>query len=493
MVGYQYRCIVSNSCTTPINSTAGTLSIGTASSITSQPQSVTGCDGGTASFVLGASGTGNTYQWQLNTASGWVNLTNGGLYSGANSATLTLSNITIPLSGYQFRCLLSSTGCPSAISTSSTATLTVQALPTLVGQPSSQTICVGSGTSFSVSASGTGLTYQWQVNTPTGYTTVSNGGVYGGATTPTLTITGATLSLTGNQYRCVVNGVCPPALISNAATLTVHAPATVATSPVSQAVCSGSSVTFNVSGNSVPTINYQWQVSTNSGASWTDISGANAASYSISNVSVSLSGNQYRCLLSNGTCPAQAASAAAVLTVRQQPTVTLSAAPLTGLLPGQQTVLTATPSAPTGGSYSYVWSLNGSPIPVTGNALTVGVTQAGSYQASVRESWPGGLECTASSSVVNIVALASSRLFIFPSPNDGRFTVSYYNSGGAVGQRTIRIYNGIGSLVYDRAFPISGSYTLIPIDLQRMARGVYYVVVGDGTGERLAEGKVHVR
>jgi uncharacterized repeat protein (TIGR01451 family) len=493
MAGYQYRCVLSNTCTTPINSTAGALSIGTASAITSQPQSVTGCDGGTASFVLGASGTGNTYQWQLNTASGWVNLTNGGLYSGATSATLTVSNITIPLSGYQFRCLLSSTGCPSAIATSSAATLTVQALPTLVGQPSSQTICVGSGTSFSVAASGTGLTYQWQVNTPTGYTTVSNGGVYSGATTPTLMITGATLSLTGNQYRCVVNGVCPPALISNTATLTVHAPATVATSPVSKAVCSGSSVIFNVSGNSVPTINYQWQVSTNSGVSWTDIPGANADSYSISNVSVALSGSQYRCLLSNGTCPAQAASAAAVLTVRQQPTVTLSAAPLTGLLPGQQTVLTATPSAPTGGSYSYVWSLNGSPIPVTGNTLTVGVTQAGSYQASVRESWPGGLECTASSSVVNIVALASSRLFIFPSPNDGRFTVSYYNSGGAVGQRTIRIYNGIGSLVYDRAFPISGSYTLIPIDLQRMARGVYYVVVGDGTGERLAEGKVHIR
>ena len=114
-------------------------------------------------------------------------------------------------------------------------------------------------------------------------------------------------------------------------------------------------------------------------------------------------------------------------------------------------------------------------------------------QTSVRESWPGGLECTASSSVVNIVALASSRLFIFPSPNDGRFTVSYYNSGGAVGQRTIRIYNGIGALVYDRAFPISGSYTLIPIDGQRFARGIYYVVVGDGTGERLAEGKVHIR
>jgi hypothetical protein len=48
-------------------------------------------------------------------------------------------------------------------------------------------------------------------------------------------------------------------------------------------------------------------------------------------------------------------------------------------------------------------------------------------------------------------------------------------------------------LVYDRTFPIAGTYTLIPIDLQRMARGIYYVVVGDGSGKRLTEGKVHVR
>jgi len=445
---------------------------------------------------LGASGSSNTYQWQLNTANGWVNLTNGAVYSGVNTATLNLTNLTMPLSGYQFRCLLSSSGCPSSVSTSATATLTVQALPTLTGQPTATAICVGSGTSFSVAASGTGLTYQWQVNSGAGFVTVSNGGMYSGATTPILSIVGATVSLNNNQYRCVVNGACPPALISNAVVLTVHGPATVGSSPVSLEICSGSSATFKVSGISVPPINYQWQyLSPILGSVWTDTSGAILDSLVLLNVSVGVSGYQYRCLLSNGTCPAQAASAAATLTVRLQPTISLAASPLTGLLPGQQTVLTATPnpSASTGGSYSYVWSLNGSPITVSGNSLTIGITQTGAYQASVRESWPSGLECTASSSVVNIVALASSRLFIFPSPNDGRFTVSYYNSGGAVGQRTIRIYNGIGALVYDRAFPISGSYTLIPIDLQRMSRGIYYVVVGDGSGERLADGKVHVR
>jgi len=492
MAGHQFRCVLSNTCTAAFNSNAATLQIGTASSITSQPQPFTGCDGGIASFVLGATGSGNIYQWQLNTPGGWVNITDGGVYSGASTATLTLSNITLALSGYEFRCLLSNAGCPS-VTASSGAVLTVQALPSLTGQPVSRTICLGSGTSFAVSAQGTALTYQWQENTPTGWVSLSNSAVFAGVTTSTLTITNATLLMNNAQYRCVVNGVCPPALISDVATLTVHAPATVSASPTNQEICSGSSVTFTVSGNSVPTINYQWQVSTNGGTSWTDIAGANAASYTISNVPMSLSGNRYRCLLSNSTCAAQAASNAAVLTVRQQPSVALTAAPLTGLLPGQQTVLTATPSAPTGGTYSYTWSLNGAALTVSGNSLTVDVTQAGNYQTAVRESWPSGLVCSANSSVVNIVALASERLFIYPSPNDGRFTVSYYNSGGAVGQRWIRIYGGLGQLVYDRTFPISGTYTLIPIDLQRMARGVYYVVVGDGSGKRLTEGKVHVR
>ena len=492
MAGHQFRCVLSNTCTVSLQSNAGSLSIGTASSITSQPQPVTGCDGGTASFVLGATGSGNIYQWQLNTTSGWVNITNGGVYSGATTATLTLSNITLPLNGYEFRCLLSNAGCPS-VTASSSAILTVQALPSLTGQPVSRTICVGSGTSYSVTAQGTALTYQWQLNTPTGWVSLSNGGAYAGVTTSTLIISNATLLMHNGQYRCVVNGVCPPALLSDAATLTVHAPATVSASPTDQEVCSGSAVTFTVSGTSVPTINYQWQVSANGGTIWTDISGANGATYTISNVPMSATGNRYRCLLSNATCPAQAASNAAVLTVRQQPSVSLAAAPLTGLLPGQQTVLTATPSAPTGGTYTYTWSLNGSALTVSGNTLTVNVTQAGNYQTAVRESWPSGLVCSANSSVVNIVALASERLFIYPSPNDGRFTVSYYNSGGVSGQRWIRVYNGLGALVYDRSFPIAGTYTLIPIDLQRMARGVYYVVVGDGGGQRLTEGKVHVR
>ena len=48
-------------------------------------------------------------------------------------------------------------------------------------------------------------------------------------------------------------------------------------------------------------------------------------------------------------------------------------------------------------------------------------------------------------------------------------------------------------MVYNRQFSITGPYTLIPINLQSGSRGIYYVLVGDAGGNKLADGKVHVR
>ena len=47
--------------------------------------------------------------------------------------------------------------------------------------------------------------------------------------------------------------------------------------------------------------------------------------------------------------------------------------------------------------------------------------------------------------------------------------------------------------MYQKAFSIAGPYTLLPVDLRAAARGIYYVVVGDASGNKLIEGKVHVR
>ncbi len=84
--------------------------------------------------------------------------------------------------------------------------------PTITGQPANETLCLPGNTSatFSVVATGSGLTYQWQVSTDNGNTFINltNGGVYSNINTATLNITGATAGLNRNQYRCAV-GPCP--------------------------------------------------------------------------------------------------------------------------------------------------------------------------------------------------------------------------------------------------------------------------------------------
>jgi hypothetical protein len=121
------------------------------------------------------------------------------------------------------------------------------------------------------------------------------------------------------------------------------------------------------------------------------------------------------------------------------------------------------------------------------------VEKAGSYQVRIQEVWPGGLVCTNQSPVITIDAPASPRLYIFPSPNDGRYTVSYYNSSGAATQQQVVVYDLKGAAVYSRKFNITGPYTLLNIDMQRASAGIYMVVVGDAQGNKLAEGKVNIR
>jgi uncharacterized protein (TIGR02145 family) len=94
----------------------------------------------------------------------------------------------------------------------------------ITAQPSGITnLTAGSNTVFTVSASGTpSPTYQWQELTIGGnWSNLSNGGVYGGVTTASLTITGATISMNGNQYRVVVSNGCGGASISSVLNLSV--------------------------------------------------------------------------------------------------------------------------------------------------------------------------------------------------------------------------------------------------------------------------------
>lgn len=85
-------------------------------------------------------------------------------------------------------------------------------MPSITGQPSARTMCVGGSASFSVTASGSSPGYQWRRGT----TALTNGGNISGATTATLTINPVGLADAGTNYNCLVTNACGSATSSNA-------------------------------------------------------------------------------------------------------------------------------------------------------------------------------------------------------------------------------------------------------------------------------------
>ena len=496
MNGYAYRCSITGVCTPIVTSNCALLTVATPVSVTIQPTSQTICEGNNVSFTVTGSGTGVIYQWQVSTDGGttWTNVTNAGVYSGATNATLTITAATFSLNNNRYRCQLSNATCTTP-AVSSAVILTVNTLPSISAQPQNATICTSGNNIFSVTAGGTGITYQWQVSIAGGcagpWVNISNGGVYSGATTAALTITAAPVTMNGYAYRCIVNGTCTPVVTSNCVLLSVGSAVTITTQPTDQTVCSGSSPGFIVAGSGTGIL-YQWQLSTDGGTTWTNIAGATATTYTLTGATVAANNNRFRCQLSNATCTVPATSGVAILTVRQLPTVGLTAVTLTTLLPGQTTTLTATPSTSAGGVLTTSWFKDAAAFTNTGNTYKADISKLGVYQVRIQETFTGGLTCSNQSPVVIISAAISNRVFSFPSPNDGQFTVSYYNNGGTSTTRTVTVYDSKGSQVYNAKFPVIGFYTLLSIDLRPAQRGIYYVVIGDDKGNQLANGKVMV-
>jgi Secretion system C-terminal sorting domain len=360
------------------------------------------------------------------------------------------------------------------------------ASPTINTQPISQTICEGANVSFSIAAP-TASNFQWQVSTNAGanWTNIS------GANNATLTLNAVVNTLNGNLYRCQASTICGNTN-SNNATLTVNT-VSIVTNPADVDNCVGTNASFTVVGTSPQSINYQWQVSTDGGTNFNNIAGANSAMLTITNTTTVLNNNRYRCLLTTASCTTPSISAAVKLSVRALPTIALAAAPLTTLLPTQTTILTATTSTTNGGTLATSWFYNAAPLTVTGNNYTVAINQAGNYSATIKETYAGGLQCSNTSATVAITAVESDKLFIFPTPNDGTFNVTFYNSSNANSKRFVSVYDAKGALVYKKEFAISGYYTLLPINLKNASRGYYFVVVLDAAGKKLKEGKVFVR
>ncbi len=142
--------------------------------------------------------------------------------------------------------------------------------PSILLHPSDLSICDGVGASFYITAEGADLAYRWQVNTGTGWTDLSTGGVYSGVNTATLNISSASIGMDGYQYRCIVSGSCSPEATSATATLSVYIASVAATSVTADddLLCTGESTTLRIVGGSL-----------GDGAAWKWYSGSCGGTY----------------------------------------------------------------------------------------------------------------------------------------------------------------------------------------------------------------------
>jgi len=121
------------------------------------------CLGQNAVFNTTNNGTGSLlYQWQLDSGSGWSDLTEAAPYSGTNTAVLTISSPPLIFNGYQYRCRVTpACGSPAF---SPAGTLLITAAPTAPTSASAtpNIVCVDDAGNITLTANGgSGSVLQW--------------------------------------------------------------------------------------------------------------------------------------------------------------------------------------------------------------------------------------------------------------------------------------------------------------------------------------------
>jgi len=110
-------------------------------SIVTHPMSSVVTIGYAATFKVQATGMGPlTYQWQVNAGSGFQNISDGDVYSGATTSTLNLKSTTEDMDGYLYRVIV--TGANGQSSTSGAATLRINHRPVFISTDSKLTVLV---------------------------------------------------------------------------------------------------------------------------------------------------------------------------------------------------------------------------------------------------------------------------------------------------------------------------------------------------------------
>ena len=307
-----------------------------APAITTQPDSQSVATGETATFSVTATGSTLSYQWKKN----------GTTIAGATSSTYTTPAASSADSGTKYSVSVSNTAGAVTSNTATLAVLDKAVAPAITTQPADQTAITGQTATFSVSATGTSLKYQWKKadkDIP-------------GATLRTYTTPATSSADSGARYSVSVSNSLST-VTSNTVTLTVSDTAvapSISSQPTAQSVNEGQSATFSVTASGTAPLIYQWQKDS------TDISGATSSTYTTPATSSTDNGAQYSVVVINGAGTVISSKATLTVTATvEKPAITTQPAAQT-VTEGESATfsVTASGTAP----FTYQWKKNGTNI-----------------------------------------------------------------------------------------------------------------------------------
>jgi hypothetical protein len=286
---------------------------GVSPTINVQPVSTFACQNGAANFVIAATPDG-PYQWLVSEDGGatWSAITAAGTgptYSGWTSNTLGLTAVNVDNDGFLYQCMA---GC----NPSSTVTLTVQP-GALAGATDNGSCTAPAVIPLTASGAAAGEDYKWYA-APTGGVPLQTGGA----------IYNANVGVTTTFYVAIYNtGSGCESYPRTPITAEIYTAPTITDQPDNITVNEGDGTSFSVTATG-GAVTYQWQISTNGGGSWANISAAgsaptysgwNTATLALTGTVLANNGYQYRCICT--ACSSPVTSSAAILSVTNLPEI----------------------------------------------------------------------------------------------------------------------------------------------------------------------------
>ncbi|MFO0063389.1 MAG: beta strand repeat-containing protein, partial [Planctomyces sp.] len=432
----------------------------------------------------------------------------------------------------------------SPVSAATAGNLTLRSSGGIAPTASGTDITLGSGKSLNFSAS-TSILIAVSGNTAdTGYsqlnvagtlnltgTMLSLSGSYVPVSGDVLTVASATSvsgTFTGLANNAVTSLNSEPLLVNytaGTAALTAYVAPVVTTHPVSTGVTAGTVVSFTAAATGVPAPTVQWQVSTNNGSSWSNISGETSGTYTFT-AAAGDTGKQYRAVFTNaegsantnaatllvGTLPVfssrnvmaagEGVSTGLYIAATASPTPTFSVSagtlpagltldPVTGLLSG-------TPAAGTAGGSSQNYSVtilasNGIGGGTTQNltiTITTGIISFDVSKGLSQRSYIRYVDLTlANAATASAIVSSGSRIRLTRTDLDGNSptTVALNGFVSTVGGRIALDFGTVG-IGNARNTSLADGYYTLAVDLdndgQREAEFAFFRLFGDLNGDR---------